>query len=244
MALEAAQLALPTERVEIRKGRFLAVHHRPGRSRDADVAIFVHGSCASLVQWQYQIEHLAKSGTSVVAYDFYGCGRSAKPREWSCYSFGELYDDLVAIVKQYGARESSSGRNLLLAHSMGCSLALRLASEWGATGVNLGALALLSASDVVPPSASGASSAAAPRVLLPAPTPPPPRRAGTIFRLPECLLDRIQPLLSAGFASLALHEDTRAGRTPEHRDLLALSDVSGRARAHATARALVNSSRG
>ena len=82
--LKEAQTALPTERVEVRPGRVLAVHHRAGRfihGRTSDVAIFVHGSCASLVHWRAQIEHLQAAGLAIVAYDFLGCGRSAKPHE-------------------------------------------------------------------------------------------------------------------------------------------------------------------
>ena len=82
--LKEAQTALPTERVEVRPGRVLAVHHRAGRfthGRPSDVAIFVHGSCASLVHWRAQIEHLQAAGLAIVAYDFLGCGRSAKPHE-------------------------------------------------------------------------------------------------------------------------------------------------------------------
>lgn len=84
MRIKEAQAALPTERVEVRPGRVLAVHHRPSRlihHRPGDVAIFVHGSCASLVHWRAQIEHMAAAGLAVVAYDFLGCGRSAKPHE-------------------------------------------------------------------------------------------------------------------------------------------------------------------
>ena len=40
----------------------------------------------------------------------------------------EPYQDLVAIARRYGAGESSGRRNAV-AHSMGCSLALRLAAE-------------------------------------------------------------------------------------------------------------------
>ena len=82
--LKEAQTALPTERVEVRPGRVLAVHHRAGRfihGRPSDVAIFVHGSCASLVHWRAQIDHLQAAGLAIVAYDFLGCGRSAKPHE-------------------------------------------------------------------------------------------------------------------------------------------------------------------
>jgi surfactin synthase thioesterase subunit len=105
----------------------------------------------------------------------------------------------VAVARRYGARETSSRRNLVLAHSMGCSLALRLAAEWGTNGVSVAALALLGATDVVPAVA-----------------------ASPIFRLPLCLLDRLQPLLSAGFEARALHEVTRAGKTADHRGLLEL----------------------
>ena len=195
--LKAAHATLPTERVEIRPGRILAVHARPG---SRDVAIFVHGSCASQLQWLAQIEHAAAAGMTVVAYDFLGCGRSAKPHDWSCYSMDELYQDLVAIARRYGAGESSGGRNVVVAHSMGCSLALRLAAEWGTHGVNVSGLALLGATDEIPAAA-----------------------ASPIFRLPLCLLDRIQPLLSAGFEARALHEETRAAATPAHRELIALA---------------------
>ena len=105
----------------------------------------------------------------------------------------------MAVARRYGARETSSRRNLVLAHSMGCSLALRLAAEWGTNGVSVAALALLGATDVVPAVA-----------------------ASPIFRLPLCLLDRLQPLLSAGFEARALHEETRAGKTAGHRGLLEL----------------------
>lgn len=201
--LKEAQASLPTERVEVRPGRVLAVHHRAGRfihGRPGDVVIFVHGSCASMVHWRAQIEHFQAAGFAIVAYDFLGCGRSAKPHGWDAYAFDELYQDLVAVARRYGAGETSSRRNFVLAHSMGCSLALRLAAEWGTNGVSVAALALLGATDVVPAAA-----------------------ASPIFRLPLCLLDRMQPLLSAGFEVRALHEETRKGKTAAHRSLLELS---------------------
>ena len=87
--LREEQALLPTERVEVRPGRVLAIHHRAGRfvhHRPGDVAIFVHGSCASLVHWRAQIEHMAAAGLAVVAYDFLGCGRSAKPHKQQAQS--------------------------------------------------------------------------------------------------------------------------------------------------------------
>ena len=96
----------------------------------------------------------------------------------------------MAVARRYGARETSSRRNLVLAHSMGCSLALRLAAEWGTNGVSVAALALLGATDVVPAVA-----------------------ASPIFRLPLCLLDRLQPLLSAGGGGAGLGSKRLSSRS-------------------------------
>ena len=193
-ALKEAQLALPTDRIELRPGRVLAVHHRPCASGNRDVAIFVHGSCASMLQWRAQIENMAARGVSVVAFDFYGCGRSAKPQEWSCYAMDELYLDLVEVARRYGAAEASGGRNLVVAHSLGCSLALRLAAEWGTNGVHVSALALLGALDAVPGAATG-----------------------PLFKLPLCLLNWLQVLIPPPRRCLYPPAALRRGRPPRPR---------------------------
>ena len=54
----------------------------------------------------------------------------------------------MAVARRYGAGETSSRRNFVLAHSLGCSLALRLAAEWGTNGVSVAALALLGATQL------------------------------------------------------------------------------------------------
>ena len=88
-ALRAAEAALPVDMVEVRPGRTLAVHAR--LRADADkIVFFVHGSCASMLQWRAQIEALADGGHSVVAFDCFGCGRSPKPSVWAAYSFANL----------------------------------------------------------------------------------------------------------------------------------------------------------
>ena len=46
----------------------------------------------------------------------------------------------MAVARRYGAGETSSRRNFVLAHSLGCSLALRLAAEWGTNGVSVAAV--------------------------------------------------------------------------------------------------------
>ena len=44
-----------------------------------------------------QQQVLARHGYAVVAYDWFGCGRSPKPQGWDLYAMGELYEDLKAM---------------------------------------------------------------------------------------------------------------------------------------------------
>ena len=202
-AHEAAAAALPVELVELRPGRSLAVH-RSGPAGD-HVVILVHGSCASMLQWQAQAAHLSGQGFSVVLYDWLGCGRSPKPRGWGLYGMEELYEDLKAVVRAYQAKHTT-----LIGHSAGCGLCLRLAAECEAAG--------------------GAPSTTLPRppsqLVLVAPVIGGlPAQLRLIFHLPLFILDYIQPSLSAGFKDLALHAETRKAATPEHEALLSLVDA-------------------
>mmetsp|Transcript_22757 Transcript_22757/g.65591 ORF Transcript_22757/g.65591 Transcript_22757/m.65591 type:complete len:314 (+) Transcript_22757:99-1040(+) len=195
--LRRVEELMPTESVEVRPGRCLAVHRRPCERPDVrSVAFLVHGSCASMVQWLRQAEMLA-TRHNVVAFDFFGCGRSPKPEGWSIYSCEELYRDLEAVVKRFGADEKDGG-NVVVAHSMGCSLALRLASE--SSRVPLRALVLLAGFAEIPAACKG-----------------------PLFYLPVSVLDLLQPRLSSGFESIALHEKTRSSSSAEHLEVLSLA---------------------
>ena len=194
--LDAAHEALPVELVEVRPGRTLAIHSQPRPGAEQTV-LFVHGSCGSLLQWKDQIALAAKE-RAVVAFDTFGCGRSPKPPEWDAYSFAALRDDLAAVL----ARFSVPGRTMVVvAHSAGCSLALAVAA------------------------ASLASTPPGPPIdglcLMGAFAEPP--RVPSIFYLPTFVLSLMQPRLSAGFEALALHADTRAGKTAARRYLLGLA---------------------
>ena len=200
--------SLPVEVVEIRPGRSVAVHRR-GAASTSSVVIFVHGSAASMLQWRAQADFFASQGYAVVLYDWLGCGRSPKPVGWSLYAMDELYEDCKAIVRAHQAT-----RTVLVAHSAGCTLALRLAAEAEAQAEAEAGGGAASPTMPRPPSA----------VALIGPLvggPPLPLRL--IFRLPLFVLEYIQPTLSAGFADMALHEKTRAGATEAHRQLLAMS---------------------
>lgn len=197
-ALAAAEARLPVDMIEVRPGRTLAVHRRMN-DRVNDTALFVHGSCASLVQWEAQMCHLQASH-SIIACDMCGCGRSPKPRgQWDAYSTPALLHDIAELARRFGG----AGRLVLFGHSAGAGFVLQLlASE--AAGTSLPAThvsaVLISAIDAVPASLA-------------------------IFRLPVCVLELLQPLLSASFTEAALHPDTRAARCDEHRELLLLCDA-------------------
>jgi len=209
--LEKTLTALPVELEEVRPGRTVAVHKRcVAGSRKT--LIFVHGSAASLVQWQQQIEALAATGdTNVVAYDAVGCGRSPKPIGWDLYSTEALYDDLKAVISRHGGAQGHAVS--LIAHSAGCCHVLRFAAE--AAGVT--------DPDCVstlpkPAAAPTALVLIAPLIALPS--------SVAIFRLPVFALELMRPLLSGGFAERALHPKTRAAHTAAHRELLLLSEAT------------------
>ncbi|KOO34479.1 hydrolase, partial [Chrysochromulina tobinii] len=129
-SLEARLLV---ETVEIRPGRHVAVHHRPSSTSKPRI-FFVHGSCASMLQYEALVAYYAAAGHEVVAYDYLGCGRSPKPRDWYAYSFLELRADLAAVVVRYGRATQVLGgseekKNLLVCHSAGCALALGILAQ-------------------------------------------------------------------------------------------------------------------
>jgi len=197
MAAQSVEASLPIESVEVRPSRSLAVHRRDGSSGLR--LFFVHGSCASMLQFEAMISHFASLGHEVIAYDFMGCGRSPKPRDWYAYDFGELSADLAAFLDKYGGATKKKKKNVLICHSAGCSLGLGIASQ---PSNPVDGLCLL-----------GAPSAYA---------------VHNLFYLPVFVLNWLQPTLSAGFEGLALSQKTRDGATDVRRQVLALAkDVNG-----------------
>lgn len=191
-ALSSAEARLRVENVELREGRRLAVHSRIHPS-SPHLILFIHGSCGSLVQWSHQLDHMAR-GASVVACDLYGCGRSEKPRNWAAYHSAALLLDLHALLDRF-ARNTDIKR-VLVGHSAAAGFALKLALQQQAADtpsrLRVHGVVAISALDAVPPTVN-------------------------LFRLPLCLLEKMQPALSAGFAASALHEATRACTTEEQK---------------------------
>lgn len=194
MALARIEAMLPVDMVEIRPGRFLAVHKRL-RQNCKDTIFFFHGSCASLVQWKSQLDHMSQIA-SVIACDMYGCGRSPKPDNWESYSSRSLVLDLEALIRRFGSTE---GKQVIVGHSAAAGFALQMAAN---AAMHAGESPTLSLhiSGIVTVSAL---------VSIPS--------AIMIFRLPLCLLKRMQPTLNRGFVAGALHSQTRAASTDEHK---------------------------
>ena len=196
MARAAVEARLPISLVEARPGRELAVHRRAGAT-NKPALFFVHGSCASMLQYEPLIARFASSGHEVIAYDYLGCGRSPKPNAWYAYAFEELYLDLNAIIERFGADKKR--KNVLICHSAGCALGLMAAARAAPdAAASVDGLCLL-----------------APVSGLP--------NAHPLFYLPVFVLNRLQPTMSAAFEGLALHQKTRDGVTEARQSVLALA---------------------
>lgn len=197
---------LPVVQVEIRPGRTIAVHHQRPSSQAAPKPrlFFVHGSCGSMLQYEALITHFAAAGHEIVAFDYVGCGRSPKPRDWYAYAFHELHADAAAVVATYGRSSSSeANKNVLIGHSAGCLLCLGLVAAESASGTQ---------------SPVAAVHGLVHGLVLMAPAYVPSYRPLPLFYLPARVLSWIQPKLDAGFEALALHESsTNPGLATEAR---------------------------
>lgn len=192
---------------EIRPGRHIHVVKRDNAAASPNSAtiFFVHGSMAHHGQFEQQLQAFAshKSVKTVVAYDGWGCGKSDKPETaWTEYAEDELLHDLHSLFRQYA---DPAGRNIVIGHSFGTNLSLRLAND-------LNELAGRQ------PLSQATNSAAASEQLM-------PKVAGLVligtshekpgsswlFYLPVFILDRLRVPLGKAFLSRAFHPDT-----PQH----------------------------
>ena len=125
--------------VEIRPGRKIHVLNAepndPKRALGKPMIVVVHGSCSRMGHLHNQIRHFERAGYHVIAFDMFGCGRSAKPIDGD-YGIKSHYDDLLAVIslytKQYGCKA------VVIGHSAGASMCLSLATtpiEYNIAGV-------------------------------------------------------------------------------------------------------------
>lgn len=158
--------------IEIRPGRRLSVSLRTSGAREAAL-FFCHGAGGAKNQWRAQWAAFAESGCKLIAWDFPGHGESPAPRRADAYAGPELVADYRALFAQH-----RSGRNILIAHSLGVQLTLALLLE-------------------LPPGAVESV------VLLGPPGPGFGARASPLARWPLPLLWLMRPALHAGFARSA-----------------------------------------
>jgi abhydrolase domain-containing protein 8 len=150
-----------------------------------------------------------------MGYDFYGCGHSPKPLDWSAYGSDELFQDLVDVWGQLVERTPSS-HIFVVGHSYGTHFAMRLAahvSDHPRHSHRLRGLVLLGA----------------------------PRRpimgGHPVMRLPVFVLNWMQPYLSSTFRSLAFddasdpelvrEQETHSNENPMHMCKAYYCQVSG-----------------
>jgi epoxide hydrolase 4 len=86
------------------------------------LALCLHGFPEHAYSWRYQMPLLAKLGYRVWAPNLRGYGNTDSPQEVSAYKTRTLVEDVAALIKAAGAKET-----LLLAHDWGGVLAWSLA---------------------------------------------------------------------------------------------------------------------
>lgn len=164
--------------VELNPGRRLCVFRKVQNSNSI-ILVFIHGACAWMGQYRFQIEHfLNSSSVGVVSVDLFGCGQSDKPVGEDLYTNEKHLADCGALLQTL----PQDVPIVLVGHSFGTSLVMELTNsrKWLIQG-----LILLSPNDLC-------------SVQMPV----------KIFSLPVWLLALIRPILSRGFRSRGYHPST------------------------------------
>ncbi|HZF67800.1 MAG TPA: alpha/beta hydrolase [Gemmatirosa sp.] len=96
----------------------------PAAGADAPAVLFVHGWACSAYGWRHNMGPMAAAGYRALAPDLLGHGFSDKPLDDDRrYGADGLADMLVRVLDAAGV-----GRALVVGHSMGAAVALRLAA--------------------------------------------------------------------------------------------------------------------
>lgn len=91
---------------------------------DGDKVVLLHGIGQSGQIWRHVIELLVPLGHRVVAYDLLGFGKSPKP-DWINYTVDDHATAVIASLEKLGVKPDKP--ILLVGHSMGCLVAVRVA---------------------------------------------------------------------------------------------------------------------
>lgn len=148
-----------------------------GSNRPSILLFFIHGVGGSSDIWQNQIKCFAQKGYEVVAPDLIGHGLSSAPHQKKSYHFNEIAADMEELFDKYCKK-----KNIIIAHSYGCSFAVVLARR---RSRRVHKLVLISGGSPTP--------------LAPQPG---------IFKLPTCMLGCFRPCLNTGFKKSAFHKQS------------------------------------
>ena len=89
---------------------------------DGPVVVLLHGIGRSSAVWRLLVKALAKQPCRVVAYDLLGFGASPKP-DWLDYDIDDHATSVIASLKKL----NPEGPIVIVGHSMGCLVAVRVA---------------------------------------------------------------------------------------------------------------------
>lgn len=89
---------------------------------DGPTVVLLHGIGRSSAVWRHVVRALAKQPCRVVAYDLLGFGASPKP-DWLGYDIDDHAASVITSLKKLHAK----GPLVLVGHSMGCLVAVRVA---------------------------------------------------------------------------------------------------------------------
>ena len=110
--------AATLKRIAPHRGELFVLDKRPPPALDnkaRPVLLFVHGSCATMQQFEESLAYYSAAGYRVIAYDWLGCGGSAKPAGWEIYNIDRHVEDLCALYEQ--TIDHANERCVLIAHS-------------------------------------------------------------------------------------------------------------------------------
>ncbi|KAI9816690.1 MAG: hypothetical protein M1832_004978 [Thelocarpon impressellum] len=100
----------------------------PSKPSPLPLLVFVHGLGGSLAQFHPLLTSLVNMAPCL-GIDLPGCGLSSfAPRQWEAYTTEALVELLAIVIEEHRDKESGQGV-VLVGHSMGCFLAVLLASR-------------------------------------------------------------------------------------------------------------------
>ena len=163
------------------------------------VILFVHGSMARIGQYAALIKLAEENDYTYVAYDMYGMGRSPKPEQYRVYETDEHLSDLYHVYR-FTCETYPKRPVIMIGHSYGCCLTLKLAFNLKDSCVDTSSLGLPKALLLLGAYRWNKASARS-------------KTMKRLFGLPLWFLRLIRPLLSSGFKAKAFAPTTLTDET-------------------------------